>query len=213
MKLYFNPTSTFIVRSSMVSSVPKGKGCNFTKLAALSCGHRRRATRGAYPCVAALRAARAHPAGGRGRDAAMGARGWLLSRCRGPHRGHGSEGAGAPATVLCPGRRCCLSRPNFGGEFLAGRARRSVRRPTIRSGPRYLKRGHRRAHRGAGSAHRAVYAPSLEIPLSASPVCAAGLCLARSPSETIPTKRLSRFTTGSRRTWFSFIFRSTSSGD
>jgi hypothetical protein len=32
MKLYFNPTSTFIVRSSMVSSVPKGKGCNFTKL-------------------------------------------------------------------------------------------------------------------------------------------------------------------------------------
>jgi hypothetical protein len=71
------------------------------------------------------------------------------------------------------------------------------------------------ARSAAGPSTRAwaVYAPSLEIPLSASPVCAAGLCLARSPSETIPTKRLSRFTTGSRRTWFSFIFRSTSSGD
>jgi hypothetical protein len=41
-------------------------------LAALSCGHRRRATRGAGPCAAALRAARAHPARGGGRDAAMG---------------------------------------------------------------------------------------------------------------------------------------------
>jgi hypothetical protein len=68
------PTSTFIVRSSMVYSVPKGKGAISGSSAAL-CGHRRRATRGAYPCAAALRAARAHPAGGRGRDAAMGARG------------------------------------------------------------------------------------------------------------------------------------------
>jgi hypothetical protein len=60
MKLYFNPTSTFIVRSSMVYSVPKGKGAISGSSAAL-CGHRRRATRGAYPCTAALRAARAHP--------------------------------------------------------------------------------------------------------------------------------------------------------
>ena len=37
-----------------------------------SCGHRRRATRGAGPCAAALRAARAHPARSGGRDAAMG---------------------------------------------------------------------------------------------------------------------------------------------
>ena len=33
----------------------------------------------------------AYPARGGGRDAAMAA-GWLLSRCRGPHRSHGPEG-------------------------------------------------------------------------------------------------------------------------
>jgi hypothetical protein len=35
-----------------------------------------------------------------------GSTGWLLSRYRGPHRGHGPEGAGAPATVLCPPDLC-----------------------------------------------------------------------------------------------------------
>jgi hypothetical protein len=35
---------------------PRGKGAISRSSAALSCGHRRRATRGAYPCAAALRA-------------------------------------------------------------------------------------------------------------------------------------------------------------
>ena len=53
--------------------------------------------------------------------------------------------------------------------------------------------------------------PGCEIPATASPAFPASSVTAMSPSEMMPTRRLSRVSTGRRRTWMSAILRATSS--